>query len=64
VSDNIHKIKKTPNNSRLAAMGLIEGTIFRIVKIVVGMVQLRIGGNDIVIREELFKEIDYGKHIN
>jgi Fe2+ transport system protein FeoA len=45
-------------------MGLIEGTIFRIVKIVVGMVQLRFNGSDIVIREELFKEIDYGKHIN
>ena len=64
MSENIYKIKKTPNNSRLAAMGLIEGTIFRIVKIVVGMVQLRFNGSDIVIREELFKEIDYGKHIN
>ena len=45
-------------------MGLIEGTTFRIIKKVAGMVQLRIGGNDIVIREELFKEIDYDKQIN
>jgi len=57
-------VNTTPNNNRLAVMGLIKGTIFRIVKKVSGMVQLRITNSDIVIREELFKEIDYGKHIN
>jgi Fe2+ transport system protein FeoA len=61
----IFKLNTTPTNSRLAAMGLIEGITFRIVKKVNGMVQLRIGGNDIVIQEELLlKEIDYGKHSN
>ena len=59
-----HKLNKTSDNSRLAEMGFVKGTIFRIVKKVAGMVQLRIGGNDIVIREELFKEIDYDKHNN
>ena len=42
-------------------MGFIRGTIFRIVKKVAGMLQLRFNGSDIVIREELFKEIDYDK---
>ena len=63
VSENIFKVKHIYNN-RLAEMGLIDGTIFRIVKKVAGMVQLRIGSTDIVIREELFKEIDYDKQIN
>ena len=63
VSENIFKVKHISNN-RLAEMGILEGTIFRIVKKVAGMVQLRIGSTDIVIREELFKEIDYDKQIN
>ena len=54
-----HKLNKTSDNNRLAEMGFVKGTIFRIVKKVAGMVQLRIGSTDIVIREELFKEIDY-----
>ena len=40
-------------------MGFIKGTTFRIVKKVAGMVQIRLPNSDIVIREELFKEIDY-----
>ena len=63
VSENIFKINKTPVG-RLSEMGLIEGTIFRIVKKVSGMIQLRFDGSDIVIREELFKEIDYDKQID
>jgi Fe2+ transport system protein FeoA len=52
-------VKVTPNNNRLAEMGIIRGTTFRIVKRVAGMIQIRLTGSDIVIREELFKEIDY-----
>ena len=55
----IYKVKITPTNKRLAEMGIIEGTTFRIVKRVSGMVQIRLPNSDIVIREELFKEIDY-----
>jgi len=52
----LRKIKMN-NNNRLAEMGLIKGTIFRIVKKVHGMIQLRFGGNDVVIREEEFKKL-------
>ena len=54
----INKIKNTTNNSRLAEMGFIKGTIFRIVKRVAGMIQIRLPHSDIVIREETFKDID------
>ena len=36
-------------------MGFIKGTIFRIVKRVAGMIQMRLPNSDIVIREELEK---------
>jgi len=62
--ENIFKVKKTSNNNRLAEMGFIKGTIFRIVKRVAGMIQIRLSGSDIVIREELEEEIDYDKQIN
>ena len=39
-------------------MGFIRGTIFRIIKKVSGMFQIRFDGNDVVIREETFKDID------
>jgi len=52
-----YKIKRA-NNNRLAEMGFIRGTIFRIVKKVSGMLQLRFNGSDVVIREETFKDID------
>ena len=58
VSENIFKVKNIYNN-RLAEMGLIDGTIFRIVKKVAGMIQIRIPHSDIVIREELFGDMDY-----
>ena len=57
--ENIFKIKKPSNNTRLAEMGFIRGTTFRIIKKVAGMIQLRFGGSDVVIREELFGDIDY-----
>jgi len=40
-------------------MGFIKGTTFRIVKRVAGMIQIRLTGSDIVIREELFNRIKY-----
>ncbi len=40
-------------------MGLIKGTTFRIVKKVAGMVQIRLKGSDLVIREKTFNEIEY-----
>jgi len=56
--NTLYKIKST-SNGRLSEMGFIRGAIFRIVKKVAGMLQLRFDGNDIVIREETKKEIDY-----
>ena len=64
VNENMLYKVKSNNNNRLSEMGFIKGTIFRIVKKVAGMIQLRVKGSDIVIREELFKEIDYDKHID
>jgi len=43
-------------------MGFIKGAIFRIVKRVSGMVQLRLMSSkalDVVVREETEKDIDY-----
>ena len=60
---NLFKVKSTTNN-RLAEMGFIRGTIFRIVKRVAGMIQIHFGNNDIVIREEIEKDIDYDKQNN
>ena len=54
----MYKIKKV-NNRRLAEMGLLTGTVFRIIKRKFGMVQIRIKGSDLVVREETFKDIDY-----
>ncbi len=50
---------KDIHSRRLSELGLIRGTIFRIVKRVAGMVQLKFGGNDIVIREETLEDITY-----
>ena len=54
-----HKLNKTSDNNRLAEMGFVKGTIFRIVKKVAGMIQIRIPHSDVVIREETMKDIDY-----
>jgi len=59
--NNLYKIKNV-NNNRLAEMGFIKGTIFRIVKKVSGMIQLRFNSSDIVIREETEKDIDVEKY--
>ena len=56
----MNKIQEN-NNQRLLEMGFIKGAVFRIVKRVLGMVQLRLNSNsnDIVIRKETLKEIEY-----
>ena len=54
-----YKLNNTSNNKRLAEMGFIRGTIFRIVKRVAGMIQIRLRHSDIVIREETEKDISY-----
>ena len=56
----LYKVKNN-NNNRLSEMGFIKGTIFRIVKKVAGMIQIRIPHSDVVIQEELFGDIDYDK---
>ena len=43
-------------------MGFVKGAIFKIVKKVAGMVQLRLMNSnslDVAVREETLKEIDY-----
>ena len=54
----LYKISKSVKG-RLSEMGLIKNTIFRIVKRVFGMVQLRFKDYDLILREETFKEIEY-----
>lgn len=54
----LYKVKRV-NNKRLAEMGFIKGTIFRIVKKVFGMIQIRLKGSDIIIREETMDDIKY-----
>ena len=60
IKNNVYIIKNTTNR-RLLEMGLIKGTIVRVVKIVAGMIQLKLDNSDIVIREELLNEIEYEK---
>ena len=60
MTNEIYVINKTTNR-RLLEMGLIRGTIVRVVKIVAGMIQLKLDNIDIVIREELLNEIEYEK---
>ena len=56
----LYKLKDTANQ-RLSEMGFVRGTIFRIVKKVAGMIQIRLTNSDIVIREETLKDIDYDR---
>ena len=60
MTNEIYVINKTTTR-RLLEMGLIRGTIVRVVKIVAGMIQLKLDNSDIVIREELLNEIEYEK---
>ena len=60
IKNNVYIIKNTTNR-RILEMGLIRGTIVRVVKIVAGMIQLKLDNSDIVIREELLNEIEYEK---
>ena len=54
----LFSVKENPVR-RLNEMGFMKGTIFRIVKKVSGMVQLKFGNSDVVVREETMKEIKY-----
>ena len=49
------------SNRRLSEMGLVRNTIFKVIKKVYGMVQLRFGSNDVVVREEVIEDITYDK---
>ena len=60
MTNEIYVINKTTNR-RLLEMGLIRGTIVRVVKIVAGMIQLKLDNSDLVIREELLNDIEYEK---
>ena len=59
-SHPLFSIKENPNQ-RLYEMGFIKGAVFKIVKKVSGMLQLRLNNssNDVVIREETMKEMKY-----
>ena len=59
----LYKVKSN-NNNRLSEMGFIKGTIFRIVKKVSGMMQLRFNSNDIVIREETKEDVEVEEYVN
>ena len=61
IKNNVYIIKNTTNR-RLLEMGLVEGTVVKVVKRVAGMIQLKLDNSDLVIREELLKEIDYDKN--
>jgi len=54
----IYKVNTT-SNLRLAEMGVIKDTVFRIVKRVAGMIQIKLKGSDLVLRGDTFKDIDY-----
>ena len=61
MQNTLYKIKNV-SNQRLSEMGFIKGTIFRIVKKVNGMIQIRFkNSNDIVIRKETEKDIEYDR---
>lgn len=49
------------NNRRLSEMGLIKGTVVRVVKKVSGMIQLKLNNSDVVIREDMLNDIEYEK---
>ena len=59
-----YKIKKI-DNRRLSEMGFVRGAIFKVVKRVLGMIRIRLynnTSNDVVIREETEKEIEYDEN--
>ena len=59
-SHPLFSLKENPVR-RLNEMGFIKGTIFRVVKRVAGMVQLRFDKSDVIVREEMMKKIKYKK---
>jgi len=60
--NTLYKVKTVTNN-RLSEMGFIKGTVFRVVKRIFGMLQLRFGDSNIIIREETKKDIEIEKYI-
>ena len=58
----LYKVKSN-NNNRLSEMGFIKGTIFRIVKKVSGMLQLRFNSSDVVIREETKEDVEVAEYV-
>ena len=58
MSNKLYKISKGASG-RLSEMGFIKNTIFRIVKRLFGMVQIRLKDSDVILREETFKKIEY-----
>ena len=48
---------KECTNQRLNELGILPGTIIRVVKYVSGMLQIKVEGSDIAIREETGKNI-------
>ena len=58
----LYKVKSN-NNGRLSEMGFVKGTIFRVVKKVFGMIQIRLPNSNIVIREELKKDIEVEEYV-
>ena len=59
----IFKVTNIPNNNRLAVMGVLKGTTFRIVKRVAGMIQIRFWNSDLVMREDVFSEVEYNREV-
>ena len=59
----LYKVKRVDNN-RLSEMGFIRGTIFRIVKRVAGMIQLRFDDSNVVIRKETLNDVDIEENRN
>jgi len=58
----MYKVRKTSSNNRLSEMGIIKGALFRIVKKVAGMIQVKFGNsNDLVMREDVFSKVEYDK---
>ena len=58
-----YKVKNT-TNVRLADMGVIPGAKLKVIKRVLGMIQIRLAeGNDIVIREETKEDIEVEEYV-
>ena len=52
---------KSNNNLRLGEMGVIVGTIARVVRRVFGMIQIKINSQYLIMRESIANKIDINK---